>query len=90
MTNFRNMVAISATAACVAISQNADAQSDQLENLLDEKPAESADTTAESETSPTDNAPTDNAATDDAATDGDTRHLNATTENHKAHCRELG
>ena len=85
MTNFRNMVAISATAACVAISQNADAQSDQLENLLDEKPAESADTTAESETSPTDNA-----ATDDAATDGDTRHLNATTENHKAHCRELG
>ena len=35
MTNFRNMVAISATAACVAISQNADAQSDQLENLLD-------------------------------------------------------
>ena len=56
MTNFRNMVAISATAACVAISQNADAQSDQLEDLLDEKPAESADTTAESETSPTDNA----------------------------------
>ena len=70
MTNFRNMVAISATAACVAISQNADAQSDQLENLLDEKPAESADTTAESETSPTDNAATDDAATDDAATDG--------------------
>ena len=61
MTNFRNMVAISATAACVAISQNADAQSDQLENLLDEKPAESADTTAESETSPTDNAATDDA-----------------------------
>ena len=67
MTNFRNMVAISATAACVAISQNADAQSDQLENLLDEKPAESADTTAESETSPTDNAATDDAATDGAA-----------------------